>query len=97
MEGVHPSRYALESPLVWTELDGEWVVFQPRTGVLLRPEPWTAAALVLLEDGPKSPSELFEHLGNESAQAADPTASLRQHVTDGLGELLDMGLILECR
>jgi hypothetical protein len=60
---VNTADYWLPERLTWRELDGEWLVYQERTALVLTLEPVAAAVVGMLEDGPASCSNLAARLG----------------------------------
>ena len=59
---MNTADYCLLEQLTWRELDGEWLVYQERTALVLTLEPVAAAVLGMLEDGPASCSNLASKL-----------------------------------
>jgi PqqD family protein of HPr-rel-A system len=62
---VNDVEYSLPQPLTWRELDGEWLVYQDRTGQVLVLDPVAAMVVGLLEDGASDRSRLATRLAGD--------------------------------
>lgn len=85
-------HYRLSAPLAWRELDGQWLVYQPRSGQMMTLDTVAAVLVSLLEAGPASPEELVAHLAVHTDLAAD--ASMADAVQAALGPLCEVGLVV---
>ena len=61
---MNTADYCLLERLTWRELDGEWLVYQERTALVLTLQPVAAAVVGMLEDGPASSTNLAARLSN---------------------------------
>lgn len=61
---VNTADFCLLERLTWRELDGEWLVYQERTALILALEPVAAAVVGMLEDGPADCTSLAARLSD---------------------------------
>lgn len=89
---MSPTDIRLTSPLHWRQLDGQWVVYQSRTGHMAPLDAVSAAVASLLEDGPASMEDLVQRVAEHTELPAD--AELSGAVLTVLGVLSRAGLVV---
>jgi hypothetical protein len=88
------SHYALNEPLRWRCIDGEWLAFGMASGALLRPVPLAAAVLALIEEQPLTRDEIVRCIAQDTELAVTPEMAGR------VGAVIDelvRAEIMECR
>lgn len=84
-------QYSLRVPLVWRELDGDWVVMADDSGSLHHLDALSAALLGLLEAGPADLAQLLAALSEAREEPAQHAWSAL--LTQALQRLIAQDLV----
>ena len=88
---VNAPDYRLTAPLVWRQLDGQWLVYQPRSGVMTVLEPVSALLVNWLESGPAPLDRLIANLAQHTELPDD--ARMADALASALLPLRQLGLV----